>query len=386
MSKNTHPIAPPIFVDQQADFEKLVNSLKSEKVLSVDTEANSLYAYKEQVCLIQISTRQQDYIIDPLALADLSALGDLFYDPDIEKIFHASEYDIIILHEDFDFKFQNLFDTMLAAQILGRKKLGLDALLEEVVGVQVNKKYQRANWGKRPLSQDMLRYAQMDTHFLIKIRNRLAAELKERELDPIAEEDFSRACLAYQHVNHDKTSPCWKIKGARKLSPRKAAVLSELCEYREDVARKIDRPVFKVISSKTLLTLAEHSPTTKEQMLRLNIPGKKNIKRHADGLIKAIQKGLNSKPVHPPRRKQQDDSYLAREHALRSWRKHTARKMKVNSAVVLPRDLLYQVISENPQNQQELHQVLNDVPWRQENFGAEILSVVKKANLSGRQR
>jgi ribonuclease D len=387
MPNNKPSLAPPVLIDQQANFEALMKSLKSEPILAVDTEANSLYAYHEQVCLIQISTKKHDYIVDPLALEDLSLLGGIFSDPGIEKIFHASEYDILILHEDFHFEFKNLFDTMLAAQILGRSKLGLDALLEEFFSIKVNKKYQRGNWGKRPLPDDMLRYAQIDTHYLIEVRNRLAQELRAKNLDAIAEEDFSRACLAYQHIKEDQdTDLCWKINGARKLSPQQAAVLAQLCEYREEVARKIDKPVFKVLSAQTLLKLAEHSPLTTSQMLKLDIKAGKNIERHAEGLIEAIQAGLNSKPLHPPRRERVDENYLARENALRTWRKHTARRMKVNSAVVLPRDLLYKTIAENPHNRAELDAVLEEVPWRREKFGDDILSVIKGANHTGRQK
>jgi ribonuclease D len=386
MSNNKPSLAPPLFVDKQEHFEKLVTDLKSEPVLAVDTEANSLYAYKEQVCLIQISTKEHDYIIDPLALEDLSPLGEVFREPRIEKVFHASEYDILILHEDFNFEFKNLFDTMLAAQILGRNKLGLDALLEEFFGIKVNKKYQRSDWGKRPLQDDMLRYAQIDTHYLIGVRNRLAEDLKAANLTAIAEEDFARSCLAYQHMKEDEdTALCWKINGAKKLSPQQAAVLAQLCEYREEVAQKMDRPVFKVLSAQTLLKLAEHAPKTTAQMLKLDIKGSKNIKRHAEGLTAAIQAGLKSKPLHPPRRERADETYLARESALRNWRKHTARKMKVNSAVVLPRDLLYKTITENPQTRAELDIVLEEVPWRREQFGDDILSVIKGANHTGRQ-
>ncbi len=170
MSNRTNNLPSPTFINKQPVFEELMGHLQNEKTLAVDTEANSLFAYQEQVCLIQISTETKDYIIDPLPLKDLAPLGRIFKNPAIEKVFHASEYDILIMHDDFDFEFSNLFDTMLAAQILGRKKLGLDSLLEQIVGIKVNKKYQRADWGKRPLSNDMLQYAQMDTHYLIKIR------------------------------------------------------------------------------------------------------------------------------------------------------------------------------------------------------------------------
>ncbi len=382
MSKQSLALQPPIFIDQQSAFDKLVNNLKAEPVLAVDTEANSLFAYQEQVCLIQLSSPSADYIIDPLSLQDLTSLGDVFNDPSIEKVFHASEYDLIILHEDFQFNFQNLFDTMLAAQILGKEKLGLDALLEEYIGLKVNKKFQRANWGNRPLPEDMLLYAQVDTHYLIQIRHILAEELHNKNLIEIAAEDFARACQVHLNHKENKTNPCWRINGAKKLSPQKAAVLSSLCQYREEVARKIDKPVFKVIGARTLLMLAEQTPANTAQLMDMDLPGKKNLQRHAEGLIKAIRTGLDAKPLYPPKKERWDDSFLAREHALRNWRKITARKMSVNSAVVLPRELLYRVVSENPQTLADLEAVLKDVPWRLERFGTQILSVILKANLS----
>ena len=376
MSSHTNHLPAPKFINKQPVFEELMGHLKNEKILAIDTEANSLFAYREQVCLIQISTNSEDYIIDPLALVDLAPLGRIFKNSDIEKVFHASEYDILIMYDDFKFEFRNLFDTMLAAQILGREKLGLDTLMEEIVGIKVNKKYQRADWGKRPLSDDMLQYAQMDTHHLIKIRQVLAAELEEQGLTSIALEDFKRACQVHRQPKEENIASCWRINGARKLSPKKAAVLARLCEYREDVAKKKDLPVFKVLSAKTLLLLAEESPTSVNQLLSLNIPGGKAIQRHAKGLVDAIQNGMTSKPELPPRKKRLDDSYLAREKALRDWRKITARKMNVNSAVVLPREILYRLISSNPKNRSELAQVLKEVPWRLERFGDDILSIL----------
>lgn len=382
MTPNNIALKPPHFVNQQAIFEKILLDLKGEKTLAVDTEANSLYAYREQVCLIQISSSTKDYILDPLALEDISPLGEVFSNPGIEKIFHASEYDILIMYNEYHFNFRNIFDTMLAAQILGRNKLGLDALLEEIVGIQVNKKYQRANWGKRPLSEDMLQYAQMDTHYLLKIRHTLATELEKKGLTPIATEDFSRACRVHRQDREERLAPYWRINGARKLPPQKAAVLIKLFEYREQVARKRNQPVFKVISSQTLLSLAEQCPTSAQQLLKLDLVGKNVLRRHTEGLVQAISAGLASDPVRPPRRERADDSFFAREKALRDWRKQTAQKMNVNSAVVLPRELLYALISNNPANREELDKVLADVPWRLERFGEDILSILTKAGIS----
>ena len=382
MEQNKIKLDPPIFIEKQADFDAVLDVLNKERFLAVDTEANSLYAYREQVCLIQLSTPEKDYIIDPLSIGDIFGLGDVFSDPDIEKVFHASEYDILILHDEYQFEFKNLFDTMLAAQILGRTKLGLDALMDELFGIIVNKKYQRANWGKRPLDDDMLRYAQMDTHYLVQIRQFLGDELEKTGLSPIAQEDFSRACKVYQHTRENNEDPWWRLNGSKKLSPEKAAILKQLYLFRERIAKKKNLPVFKILSSQSLLQLAEKCPKNTRQLSKLELSSKKAVLRYADELIDVIRVGLDSEPIYPPKRVRLDSSYLARENALRDWRKRMAKKMNVNSAVILPRELLYAVVSENPVTMKQLAKVMNDVPWRLERFGSDILSELKSARIS----
>ena len=378
MEQNRIKIDPPLFIEKQADFNAVLDNLNKERSLAVDTEANSLYAYREQVCLIQISTPEMDYIIDPLSIDDISGLGSVFSDPKIEKVFHASEYDILILHDEFQFEFNNLFDTMLAAQILGRTKLGLDALMEEFFGIIINKKYQRANWGKRPIDDDMLRYAQMDTHYLIRIRQFLVDELDKSGLSPIAHEDFYRACQAYKHIRENNQEAWWKLNGSKKLPPEKAAVLKELYLFRESIAQKRNLPVFKVLSSQSLMQLAEKCPVNTKELSKLEISSKKSIQRYADDLVDIIKEGLKSEPIFPPRRVRLDNSYLTREKVLRDWRKKIAKKMNVNSAVILPREILYAIVESNPDTKKQLEELPHDVPWRLERFGDDILSLLKR--------
>ena len=143
----------PIMIAQPESLWRLANKLSAESLLAVDTESNSLYAYREQVCLIQFSTNEQDYLIDPLVLDDLSPLAQLFANPGIEKIFHAAEYDLICLKRDFGFTVNNIFDTMMAARVLGRNAVGLATILEVEFNVHVDKRCQRADWGQRPLDR-----------------------------------------------------------------------------------------------------------------------------------------------------------------------------------------------------------------------------------------
>jgi ribonuclease D len=343
----------------------------------VDTESNSLHAYQEQVCLIQFSTQGHDFLVDPLSLDDLSPLGEVFAHPKIEKVFHAAEYDLICLKRDFDFEFTNLFDTMAAGRILGREAIGLGSMLEGEFGVKVDKRYQRANWGARPLPQHLLSYAQLDTHYLIALRERLHAELVDRGLWSLAAEDFIRMVRVNGHLGEMRGEDCWRISGANDLTPQHAAVLKELCRYRDQAARSMNRPLFKVIGDKTLLQIAETCPADAGSLARIPGMTQGQVDRHGKAILVAVERGKRGAPVFPPRNRRPGDDFLARVDALRTWRKAAAQKMGVNSDVVMPRDLLYLVAESNPSNLEDLAKVMRDVPWRLEHFGEQILEAVR---------
>ena len=159
-------LPPPILVADEDSLDRLVRDLASHPVVAVDTESNSLHAYRERVCLIQFSTPAADFIVDPIRLPDLSPLAPFFANPSQQKVFHAAEYDLICLRRDYQFEFTNIFDTMSAARTLGWPQVGLAAILDTHFGVKLNKKYQRADWRRRPLTPEQLDYARLDTHYL----------------------------------------------------------------------------------------------------------------------------------------------------------------------------------------------------------------------------
>lgn len=371
----------PALIQRPDQLSRLVEILQESRRIAVDTESNSLYAYQEQVCLLQFSTEEADYLLDPLAFEDLNPLAPLFNDPNIEKIFHAAEYDLICLKRDFGLEFANLFDTMVAARIGGRKAVGLGSLLSEEFGVRQNKRHQRANWGQRPLPDDLLNYARMDTHYLIPLRDILYKELKDHNLLELAKEDFNRLCEI--ETNGGKNNPenvrnpdPWRISGAHDLNPRQAAVLWELCVYRERTAREINRPLFKVINDQTLLSIAQAQPMNKKELSKLRGMSARQVNRHGDHLLRAVQRGLKADSIYPPRSPRPKPFFTERLEALRGWRKKTARKMGVESDVVLPRDLMLSLAEEGPQDLEALAEVLNDVPWRLEHFGEQILATL----------
>ncbi len=364
-------------ITKPGGLNRLVRILAAQPVIAVDTESNSLHAYREQVCLIQFSTREEDFLVDPLTLTDLEPLAPIFADPKIEKVFHAAEYDLLCMKRDFGFSFSNLFDTMLAARILARKEVGLGAMLEAEFGLQVDKRHQRANWGQRPLPDYLLSYARQDTHFLIGLREKLGEQLKEKGLLALAEEDFRRACLVDAHADTGRDA-CWRVNGSHELSPQQVAVLHELCVYRDEVARARNRPLFKVMGDKTLHAIANKCPGSLEELKELPGMTPHQMHRHGRAILQAVQRGLQAAPMHPQRNARPDDRFLSRVDALKQWRKLKGRALGVESDIVLPRDVVYELATKNPQDRQALEQVLQDVPWRVEHFGEEILKVLRK--------
>ena len=383
MSMREEKISAPALITDPEALENLVENLSQESLLAVDTESNSLYAYQEQVCLIQFSTQEVDYLVDPLSLDDLSPLAKIFTDPKIEKVFHAAEYDLICLKRDFDFTVVNLFDTMIAASVLGKAEVGLGSILNNEFGVQMDKRYQRANWGQRPLPDHLLDYARLDTRYLVRLRNRLKVELEESGRWAMAAEDFQRMSIlnGENHENsrnHARNSgeACWRISGANDLTSQQAAVLLELCKYRDRVAKNLNRPLFKVMSDSTLHSIASACPISINELKRLPGMSRGQVYRHGSALLQAVKRGLEAQPVTPPRSPRPDEKFLCRVENLRQWRMRKARDLGVKSDVILARDLLYTIAERNPRKMDELAEVLKDAPWRLKNYGEQILQVI----------
>lgn len=370
----------PIWVDNAAQLEAMLQALLAQPIVAVDTESNSLYAYRERVCLIQFSIPKEDYLVDPLAGLDLSPLGTLFANLQIEKIFHAAEYDVICLRRDFGFTFTNLFDTMIAGRVLGRTAVGLASMLESEFSIVLDKHYQRANWGQRPLKPSMLAYARLDTHYLLSLRNRLKTELNACGRLTLAGEDFYRISQAEasgtsENGNNPEAS-MWRMPGVQELGPHQLAVLSELWRYRDQQARAIDQPHFKVIGNQALIEVAQTCPRYIQELGLLPSLNDRLIQRYGRGMLEAVRRGMAAQPVHRPASSRPDERLTSRLEALRSWRKLTGQTMGVESDVILPRDILYAIAENNPRCKEELATLMNQSPWRYEHFGAEILKVL----------
>lgn len=368
----------PVWVARPADLHTMVADLTQYDHLAVDTESNSLYAYREQVCLIQFSTPDRDYLVDPLALPDLATLVPIFTNLACEKIFHAAEYDLICLKRDFGFEVRNIFDTMLAARILGRAEVGLGAILDNEFGIHLNKRYQRANWGQRPLPADLLAYARLDTRYLLPLRNTLASELQRTGRWELAQEDFQRACQVTLPNSDQANHLCLRVSGAHDLDPRQLAILNELCTYREERAAAANVPPFKILDNRRLILLAQTTPRTRQELAQTNALTERQLERHANGILAAIQRGLASPPYKkPPRQPRPNQRFLDRLNNLREWRKHTGVKMGLDSDVILPKDILETIAHSDPHSPADLAALMAKTPWRLEHFGNQILSVLQ---------
>jgi len=370
-------LQPAEFIRHARQLRALVDQLRGTPLLAVDTESNSLYSYYEQVCLIQLSTRAHDWIIDPLALNDLSPLGEVLADPAIEIVFHAAEYDIVSLKRDFGFRFGRVFDTMMAARICGWEQVGLGSILESQFGVRAAKHFQRANWAIRPLPPDQLLYAQMDTHYLPALRDILSDELAALGRTEEAREIF--AALPDLPAAHYEFDPegYWNIGGVQKLPRHLVAIARELYLTRDEIARRRDQPAFKIFTDKALVELVQLQPRHLADLDTARALTGRQARRYGDAILQAVARGKNAPPPQPPRRRPPDQAVLARYDVLRAWRKQRALDRGVESDVILPRETLWILARQAPQRLEDLDDIPGLGPWRRAEYGAELIELLK---------
>jgi len=344
--------------------------------VAVDLEMDSLHHYQEKVCLMQVSTRDESWLIDPLALKDLSPLAAPLGDPGILIVMHGADYDIRSLHRDFGIEVQNLFDTMLASRFLGITEFGLAALLKARFGIELNKKYQKADWSKRPLSPEMSAYAAADTSDLLALYDQLNAELVEKGRLPWLVEECRLVCQA--RVSEKEGSLFLSCKGAGKLKGRSLAALEELLQLRDRQARELDRPPFKVISAETLLEAAEKRPRTLGDLSGIKGMTPGQIHRFGDRILAAVSQALAMPEEELPRfprqrRDEPTDGTKERLKRLKSWREQRSSALRLEPGVVAPNWLLESVADAHPASIAGLDGIPGMREWQKGLYGQELL-------------
>jgi ribonuclease D len=350
-------------IETREDLDSLAQELLGEKLLAFDTEADSFYHYFDKTCLVQVATRRQIYLIDPLALGgpkELSPLAPVFASPDIRKIFHAAEYDLFVLKRDCGFEFRNLFDTMISAQILGYPSVGLAGIAERHFGVNLPKEQQRSDWSVRPLSAKQLTYAASDVLYLIELAALLKKELHELKRRKWAQEEFEVLCGRKWPDREFDTLGYLRIKGARRLSSKSLSILRELYLLRDKRARELDRPAFKVLGNRTLLEIAERPPSKQADLGEIKGITELIQRRMGRDLMTAVREGKKTEHGPIPKlpssgRRRFDRQGERRLTALKGWRAEKATALNIDPGVLCPNAALEAIAWQDPKSKADLH-------------------------------
>ena len=358
-------------------MEELAGRLSHENSFAIDTEADSLHSYEGKVCLIQISTREDNYIIDVLKLHDLEPLRPLLFDDRIEKILHGADYDVRMLAKDYGMEVRNLFDTMIAGQILGLKGLGLAALLNDYFNVNIDKGLQKADWSKRPLSNEMLSYAALDTAHLHALRDLLASKLENKGRMEWAREEFH--LLSLNRAKPRQPVSVLAVKGVRDLNGRQLAVLQALLEFRDEEARELDRPPFKVLGSDLLIEIAKAHPSSLEGLKNIRGVTERVVERYGKSLLEAIKKGNSVPPEQYPRfekveRLRRNEAELQRFERLKAVSARIASELAIDAAILCTNASLTAIASATPVTFEETMRTTLKF-WQRGLLGLEFLAV-----------
>jgi ribonuclease D len=376
METNCRIIATP------ADLEKAAGQFERETAVAVDLEADSMYHFKERVCLVQIATKKLSVMVDPLMIEDLSPLKPLFSNSGIRKVFHGADYDIRSLYRDFNISINNLFDTELASRFLGLKESGLQAVLKMFFNVDIDKKFQKKDWSKRPLPKEMTVYASTDVMYLLPL-----AEILIRQLEEIDRMDWVREeCDDLAKVRPDLTDagPLFlKFKGAGRLKSRSLAVLEALLQFRKQVAEGKDKPLFKIISNDSMMKIATARPVSLRRLKHINTLSNRQMSMYGSDLIQAVAGALKIPDDELPVYLSRKPPILPRGapkriKALKTWRTSTAKTLKIHPGMLCNNALITAVAVSNPVDENALASIAGMKQWQKRVFGKEIIRVLKK--------
>jgi ribonuclease D len=362
-----------VYLDTPDAVSRFLNSVSRTDAIALDTEGASYHRFVDRIYLLQLSTRDKSAIIDPLPIGTPPILGELLESPDVEVVFHDADYDLRLLQQDYGWHVRNIFDTRVAAQLLGIRAFGLAALLERYFGVKLDKKHQRADWSRRPLTADMLEYAVLDTAHLLTLRDRLAEELERAGRRAWAQEEF--ALLEGTRWNAEDVDTAYlRVKGARDLSRRELALLRELVAWRDAIARQADRATFRVIGNEQLLAIAREQPATREALAPIKGMPRALLESRGAELIAAVRRGLAVPEAELPRfprapRWERDSDFDARVNALKAVRDEAAQRLDLDPGVLGARDRLEAVARKNPATLEQLAETPELRRWQIEVLG-----------------
>ncbi|MDQ6634696.1 MAG: HRDC domain-containing protein, partial [Gemmatimonadota bacterium] len=330
-----------VYLDTVPAVEQFTNGIAKVKELALDTEGASFHRFVDRIYLMQLSTRDQHAVIDPLPIGQPTGLGRLLEDPAVEVVFHDADYDLRLLEQDYGWKIKHIFDTRIAAQLLGYTAFGLAALLERFFDVKLDKKHQRADWSMRPLTADMLDYAAQDTRYLLELKDKMSAELARMDRISWAREEFA-LLEGTRWADEDPALSFLKLKGARDLTRRELAVLRELVPWREGVARQMDRATFRVLGNEQLFDMARTQPQTRDALSKIKGMPRGILEQRGGDLLDAVRRALAVAESELPKfpkatRWDRDPEFDARVSALKTARDEAAKRLALDPGVLCSR-------------------------------------------------
>jgi ribonuclease D len=371
----------PIYLDTSNTVDAFFASIANSRILALDTEGASFHRFVDRIYLLQLSTREQTAIIDPLPVAKPAGLGALLENPGVEIVFHDADYDLRLLHQDYGWHTRNIFDTRVAAQLLGIRAFGLAALLERYFGVKLDKKHQRADWSMRPLTQGMLDYAAQDTIHLLELRDRLKAELERSGRWEWAREEFG-LLEGTRWNTEDAANAFLRIKGARDLSRRELAILRELVPWRDTIAGQLDRATFRVLGNEQLLDIAKQQPSSRDTLAAIKGMPRGLLESKGGELLEAVKRGQAVADADLPRfpkaqRWDRDPDFDSRVNALKTARDVAATRLDLDPGVLCSRDRMEAVARKNPASREELESVQELRRWQAQELGEAFVNALK---------
>ncbi|MBI4409411.1 MAG: ribonuclease D [Gemmatimonadetes bacterium] len=360
----------------------LAERLANARLVAVDTEAAGYHRYRDRICLLQLSTRSNTYLIDTLAVTDLHPLYPIFSDSGRELVFHDADYDLRLLDRDFGVVVRGLFDTRIAAQFLGESALGLANLAEKYLGIRLDKKHQRADWAQRPLPPELVAYAAEDTRYLPELRDRLRAELEARGRLHWADEEF-RLQERVRWAPVEDAEAFRRLKGTRDLEPRQLAALRELYAWREQRAHERDVATFRVLPNGVVVELARRMPATRAELT--GVPGLSETlaTRYAAELLHALRRArelpAESLPVRArgrgrPPPDPEADAALER---LRAARDRAAETLGLERGFLMPKQQLEELARRRPRTRAALLAIEGVRRWQVQAAGEELLEAIQ---------
>lgn len=368
-------------IEDGDELASAARQMAKTKEIAFDLEADSMYHFREKVCLIQMATAGETLVVDPLKVPDLSPLKPVMANRRIRKVLHGADYDIRSLYRDFGIVVHNLFDTELASRFLGIRGTGLDAVLQERFDVRLDKKFQRKDWSKRPLPEAMMAYAAGDVHHLLPLAALLTEELRAKNRLSWVREECD--LLSQVRPPEPDDGPLFlHFKGAGRLSRRSLAVLEALLQLRRQLAEAKDRPLFKVFSNKSLLTLATRMPTTARSLTQAGALSAKQVNMYGKTILETIRTACDlpdkALPVYPRRKSPRISARVPeRMAALKSWRDRMAKILDLDPGLMLNKALMQAIAIRHPKTLADLATIADLHRWRHKVFGREIVAMMK---------